>query len=121
MLSLSLKWHRCCSIADTCKVCCAKGFRFSSHLGDFHFDSNGCTFHSIIGPLFLYFFKTFQTIGLVVKVSIRLVLRLWLQLGFRFTFYTTFLPNLTALSSCVTVTLQVGYLRFQISGSSRQV
>ena len=42
---------------------------FSSALGDFCLGSSACTFQ-FIGSLFLYFFKTFQTLGLGVNVRV---------------------------------------------------
>jgi len=60
MLSLSLKQHHRGSVTD---VCCANGFRFGSHLGDFYFGSGGCTF-KLMGPLFLYFFQKFPNFSL---------------------------------------------------------
>jgi len=47
LFSLSLKQHRHRSIADVFGVCCAEGFWFGSHLGDFQFGSSGCTFQFI--------------------------------------------------------------------------
>jgi len=54
MLSLSLKQHRYHSVADAFKVCCANGFWFGFHLGNFHFNSSSCTFE-FMGLLFLMF------------------------------------------------------------------
>jgi len=58
MFSLSLKQHQRHSIVDLFEVSYAKGFRFGSHLGDFHFSSSACTFQ-FMRPLFLLFFQKF--------------------------------------------------------------
>jgi len=55
------------TVIDTFKVCCAKGFRFGSHLGDFR-GSSGWLHISIhpfhpMGPLLLYFSKLFRFRG----------------------------------------------------------
>jgi len=37
----TLKQQRC-SVVHVFQVCCAKGFQFGSHLGDFRFGGSGC-------------------------------------------------------------------------------
>jgi len=52
-------------VADVFEVWSAKGFRFGSHHGDFHFGSSGCTFQ-FMRLLFPFIFETFQTFGVGV-------------------------------------------------------
>jgi len=64
----------------------------------------------LMGPLFLYFFQNFANFRFRVNVrgSVRGSVRV--RGLYRFTFrFTMFLRRLTALSSCVTVMLQVAY------------
>jgi len=104
IFTLSLKQHQHCSIADVFDVCCAAGFQFSSHLGNFRFGSSGCTFQFM--RLLFLFFQSFQTFGFGVSIRLVLGLKLELKLSFRFTFYIQYVSTkLTALSLCVTVTL----------------
>jgi len=63
MFSLSLNGSDV--VADVFEVWSAKGFRFGSHHGDFHFGSSGCTFQ-FMRLLFPFIFETFQTFGVGV-------------------------------------------------------
>jgi len=70
MLGLSLKQHHCGGVY----VCCANGFWFSSHPGNFCFGKSACTLQ-FMRPVFLYFFQKFPKLGLAaLAFSFRAVL-----------------------------------------------
>jgi len=68
-------------------ICCANGFQFSSHLGNFCFGSSGCTFQ-FMRPVFLYFFQKFPKFRFrgkgTIKVSISVNVRLMATVRVRF-------------------------------------
>jgi len=68
MLNLLLKRHRRHRVVDVFQVCCAKGFRFDSHLCDFRIGSTSSTFQ-FMRPLFLFFFHKFMNLRFRFSVS----------------------------------------------------
>jgi len=60
-------------------ICCANGFEFHSHLGDFHFGSIVVALFNSWDHFFFTFFKSFQTLGLGVTVKVSV----WVWVRFR--------------------------------------
>jgi len=61
-VSLSLKRCHSGSVANAFQVCCANGFRFTSHLDDLHFRSSDCFHVSIHGISFSLLFSKLSTL-----------------------------------------------------------